>query len=86
MKVYNSNPCYGFIFIYMFAFGKKPGLGGVEVAIAGGLDEDADSLGDLRLSPRDESMSAGFPRLFSSAAAVTTRCGNDFSKKVCNLR
>ena len=62
------------------------GVSGVEVAIAGGLDEDADSLGDLRLSPRDESMSAGFPRLFSSAAAVTIRCGNDFSKKVCNLR
>ena len=62
------------------------GVSGVEVAIAGGLDEDADSLGDLRLSPRDESMSAGFPLLFSSAAAVTTRCGNDFSKKVCNLR
>lgn len=49
------------------------GVSGVEVAIAGGLDEDADSLGDLRLSPRDESMSAGFPRLFSSAAAVTRK-------------
>ena len=59
------------------------GVSGVEVAITAGL-EDADNLGDLRLSPRDdESISSrrvtGLPRLFSSAAAVTTRCGDDLS-------
>ena len=61
------------------------GVSGVEVATvaaAGGL-EDADSLGDLRLCPRDESIPSrcvtGFPRLFSSTAAVTTRCGNNLS-------
>ena len=50
------------------------GVSGVEVA---------DSLGDLRLCPRDESIPSrcvtGFPRLFSSTAAVTTRCGNTLS-------
>ena len=52
------------------------GGSGVEVATAaGGGREDADSLGDRRLSPRDEFISSwcvtGLARLFSSDAAVT---------------